>query len=173
MGSIPVLTTERLILRSLKESDADEIYILRSDDIVNRWVDRDRARGKDDAIAFIKKIGLLTANRKTFYWAVSLKENDSLIGTITLWNFNEEKNKAELGYELLPQHHRKGYMQEALKVVIEFAFNNLRLSAIEGWTHPENSPSINVLKNLGFERDEEAEKTRPPEASEIIFTLRA
>ena len=171
MSMVPVLQTARLTLRGLKESDVNEIYMLRSDDVVNRFVDRQRAAGPADALAFIRKIEFLTSNRQTFYWGLTLKDNDSLIGTITLWNFNKEKNIAELGYELLPQYHRKGYMREALQTVIRFAFADLRLAAIEGWTHPDNAASTNVLKALGFERDEEAEKTKPPEAIEFIYTL--
>src|SRR5687767_3727589 len=107
---VPVLKTERLMLRPLKENDVNEIFLLRSDDIINKYVDRPKAQSPEDAFAFIKKIHGLTADSQSLYWAITLNGSDELIGTIALWNFDHEQSKAELGYEMLTQHQRKGYM---------------------------------------------------------------
>ena len=168
----PTLQTERLLLRPLKKEDARNIFLLRSDEFINQYIDRPRATSIEDAKAFIEKIGGLTAEQNAFYRAITLKENDDLIGTVTLWNVNDALNKAEIGYELLPSFQGKGYMQEALKAVIDLAFNELNLSSIEGWTHPHNISSYKLLEKLGFTRDLDAEKTKPDEAKEIIYSLK-
>jgi [ribosomal protein S5]-alanine N-acetyltransferase len=169
---LPVIETERLILRPLKETDAGEIFLLRSDEAVNQYVDRPRATSIDDAIAFINKIIALTRDGGAFYKAITLKGSEQLIGTVALWNFDRDANKAEIGYEMLPSYHGNGYMTEAVKAVIGYAFSTLRFSAIEGWTHPGNGSSNKLLEKLGFKRDHEAEKTKPAEAKEIIYSLK-
>lgn len=171
--AIPVIETERLLLRPLKESDVNEIFQLRSDETINKYIDRAPAESTDDALAFIHKIQAFSNNRQTLYWAITIKGSEQLAGTIVFWNFNHEERKAELGYELLPRHQGKKYMQEALKKVINLGFHQLHLSAIEAWTHPENRSSIGVIEKLGFTRDLEAEKIKPPESKEIIYSLSA
>jgi ribosomal-protein-alanine N-acetyltransferase len=169
---LPFIETERLILRPLQDEDAGGVLILRSDETVNKYLDRPRAISIDDAIAFINKITALTQDKNAFYKAITLKGSGQLIGTVALWNFDHNANKAEIGYELLPAFQGKGYMLEAIRAVIHFAFTELRLSAIEGCTHPANEASGKLLEKLGFKRDHEAEKTKPGDSIEIIYSLK-
>jgi ribosomal-protein-alanine N-acetyltransferase len=104
------------------------------------------------------------ANDKWMYWAVCFKDNPKLIGTVCLWNLNEEENKAEVGYELMPEYQRKGIAQESLYAVIGFGFNKLELGKIEAYTHKENLASIKLLENLSFVRDHNEE-------TKIDFTI--
>lgn len=160
----PKLQTERLILRKLSLDDAEEIFFLRSDGEVNRYLDRARAVDLDDAIAFTNKVNIGIANNKWIYWAVCFKDNPKLIGTVCLWNLNEEENKAEVGYELIPEYQRKGIAGEALSAVIEFGFSKLELGKIEAYTHKENLASIKLLEKLNFVRDFDEE-------TKIDFTI--
>ena len=56
LPSFPVLVTDRLVLRQLRESDDTAIFSIRSDEEVNRFIDRPRPVNIGDAIEFIKKI---------------------------------------------------------------------------------------------------------------------
>src|ERR1700722_1400183 len=98
----PTLETERLVLRQLDASDENEIFRLRSDEKVNEFLDRPKANTLDDAKRFIEKIAKGINNNENLYWAITLKNEKKLIGTICLWSFSLEKNSAEIGYELLP-----------------------------------------------------------------------
>jgi len=169
----PYLTTERLQLRPLIIDDAPEIYLLRSDEKHNEFIDRPRATSLDDAKAFINKIEKLLSEGTSHFWVVSFKNGAELIGTLTLWNFDKERNTAEIGYELLPGYYGKGIMTEALPAVLEFAFNTLKLSKIEAWTHENNIRSSALLLKFGFTRDAEAEKNRPEGVNDIIFSKKA
>ena len=82
----PHITTERLMLRQLTADDAVDIAILRSDEIVNKYLDRKATTGIDEANRFINKINTGINNNECFYWAIALKNNNSLIGTICYWN---------------------------------------------------------------------------------------
>uniref|UniRef100_UPI003298BD4E GNAT family N-acetyltransferase n=1 Tax=Salmonella enterica TaxID=28901 RepID=UPI003298BD4E len=70
-------------------------------------------------------------------------------------------------------HQGKGIMNEAINKVLRFAFADLQMAAIEAWTHPENKKSSSVLEKLGFKRDKEAEKIKPADAVEDIYSLKA
>jgi [ribosomal protein S5]-alanine N-acetyltransferase len=172
--TFPVLTSDRLVLRQLITEDEKEIFSLRTNEIVNRHLDRPIARSIEDAQDFIKKINFGVNANEWLYWGISFKNEQSIIGTICLWNFSEEENKAEIGYELLPQYHGKAIMQEALQKVIDFGFTTLQLTTIEAWTTARNTASIKMLERNGFKKDYEAENKidRAIEGIDrIIFTL--
>ncbi len=145
-----VLTTERLLLRELREDDSREIFLLRSDNQVNQFVDRKRATSPEGGRRFIRRIAEMQKNKEVFMWGMALKNEPLLIGTIVYWNIEPAKDKAEVGYELLPQWQGKGLMQEALLKVIEFGFNTLGIRTIVADPKPANLRSINLLDRCGF-----------------------
>jgi ribosomal-protein-alanine N-acetyltransferase len=149
----PILETERLFLRKLSLDDAEEIFALRSNDEVNKYIDRPKAGDIDEAIAFINKVNIGVANDNWLYWVICFKDNPMLIGTICLWNLNEVENKAEVGYELIPEYQGKGIAKEALSKIIEFAFDLVQLNKIEAYTHKENLSSTKLLEKFNFVRD--------------------
>ncbi len=155
---LPQINTQRLLLRQLLLKDAEEIFALRTNEEVNKFIGRRVPDSLDDAKAFIRSINDGIAQKETCYWAIVLKENLKLIGTITIWQFSNEDNSAELGYELHPDFQHKGFMHEAINAVIQFAFKNLRFKKLYAWTHRNNTASINLLKKNNFKRDEIAER---------------
>ncbi len=146
LNPFPELTTSRLLLRQLSLDDAEEIFQLRSDKEVSALIDRPIATSIDDAREFINKI----IAARAMFWVIALKDNPKLIGTIMYWNMVKERETAEIGYELLPQYHGKGIMQEALVKVIEFGFNTLDLKTIVAELKAINEPSVKLLEKRGF-----------------------
>jgi len=98
----PNLTTERLTLRQLSMKDENEIFALRSDDEVNKFLDRPKANSIEDARQFIHKINGSMINTEAVLWAITWKDDFKLLGTICLWKISKEDARAEIGYELLP-----------------------------------------------------------------------
>ena len=162
--TLAVLDTTRLLLRQLKETDVSAIYSLRSNEQVNRFLDRPTAKDSIDAKTFIQK----TLENKSYYWGITLKENDQMIGAICLWNEAADMKSAELGYELHPDYQGKGYMDEAMKEVIGFAFRS-GFTSLEAHTHKYNHASTRLLLKHGFVRDEERKDLESPYL--IIFSL--
>ena len=147
-----VLKTERLLLRQLRSTDDKEIFALRSNDDVNKYLDRKPGKSIDDAKNFIQTINENIRRNNSVYWAITLNGADKLIGTICLFNFSEDHSKAEIGYELLPDFQGKGIMQEAISKVIDFGFQHARLQSIEAYTHSENQSSTRLLEKLSFKK---------------------
>lgn len=146
----PKLDTERLVLRQLTIADAGPIAALRSNAAVNQYLARPKSTSPEEAIQFIDKINLNISNNTALYWVIALKENEVLIGTICLWNFNPEELTAEIGYELLPDFQGKGFMQEALQAVINYGCHTLQLKTITAYTLTENKASIKLLEKNNF-----------------------
>ncbi len=146
----PNLSTERLLLRQVYNEDDNEIFFLRSDERVMEFIDRPLVKDIKEVHEFINKITNGINNNEWIYWAVTLSNSPKLIGTVCLWNFNSEGSEAEIGYELHPDYQGKGIMQEAVKVVINYGFNTLKLNLISAYTHQDNSKSTMLLKKNGF-----------------------
>lgn len=146
----PTLTTERLVLRQMNVADQDEIFFLRSDKDVLEFVDIPKAQSVNDAIAFIEKINNYIANNESVMWALTLKNSDTLIGNICLWNMDAENNKAEIGYMLHPKCQGKGLMQEAVEKIINYGFEIMQLNSIVADLHAGNLKSLKLLVKNGF-----------------------
>ena len=146
----PALSTERLDLRQLKNEDDNEIFIMRSDEEINKYTGIKRAVTIDDARQYIKKINTFIGNNESIMWGVSLKNNSTLIGTICLWNIDAEKKQAEIGYVLHPTYEKQGIMSEAAMAVIDYGFSGMQLNAIVADLEAGNTASIKLLERTGF-----------------------
>ncbi len=141
-------------LRQLQEEDATQLFLLRTNTIVNKYIGETSTKSEKDALSFIQDRSKEVADGKIQYWAITLKNQEKLIGTICLWNYNADKTIAEIGYGLLPEYFRKGYMTEAIQEVIHFAFSTLQMQAVEAFTHKDNLSSRYLLEKNGFALEE-------------------
>tara|TARA_B110000971_G_C19915680_1_gene456701 strand:- start:31 stop:561 length:531 start_codon:yes stop_codon:yes gene_type:complete len=146
----PVLETERLTLRALNFEDAKAVFGLRTNKEVIKFIDRKSLNNLSETRAFIDLISNLIANNKGVFWVIESKSNHQLMGTIGLRNFEDEENYAEIGYELDPIYHQRGFMSEAFDKILNFGFQNLDLKTIEAFTHKNNTASIALLQKQKF-----------------------
>lgn len=149
----PILCTDRLTLRQLSINDDKEIFALRSNNEVNKYIDRAPSDTIEDARNFIHKIEEIVNKNEGIYWAITLTDNDNLIGTICLFNFSTENDQAEIGYELLPIFQGQGIMHEAISKVISFGLQTIGLKTIEAYTHVENVNSTKLLEKFNFRKE--------------------
>jgi ribosomal-protein-alanine N-acetyltransferase len=164
------LETERLQLKEINEINVDDILRIRSNEVINQFVQRNSPKNNYDALQFILTIKERTRNNETFYWGISLKDQPNLIGTICLWKFSEDRTVAEVGYELLPDFHRQGIMSEALKAVLNFGFNDLHLQEIVAMTNKFNENSKGILLKHDFVLEEGREDEGFPD--NLVFSLK-
>lgn len=169
----PVLTTERLILRQLTLEDENEVLAIRSNEMVNKYIDRPPTRTIEDARKFIDRITKNISNNESAFWAITLKNNPALIGSITLWKISKEHERAEIGYELHPDFHGKGIMQEAFTKVVEFGFQTMKLKTIVAFIHKENEPSKKLLEKNNFSVDPGYDelKTEEEKVTLLVYSL--
>ena len=87
----PTITTQRLVLRQLQDDDVHELFALRTDERVNRFLDRPLPQSLNDVREFIEKINQITHHNEGLYWVITRKNEDKLLGTIGLRNFEPEQ----------------------------------------------------------------------------------
>jgi len=148
----PEISTPRLTLRRIVTDDAPEIFILRSDPVVMRYINKPPAQTLDDALNFVHLINDLLNKNEGITWGMSLN-GGKLIGTIGLWRLIKEHYRAEIGYAMLPGYFGKGFMNEAMVAVLEYGFHQLKLHSVEAHVNPENIASAKLLEKNNFVRE--------------------
>lgn len=107
----------------------------------------------DAASKLISEIHECFKRRELLKWGIALGSDDSLIGSVTLFHPDFTHRRVEIGYALGRAHWGQGYMQETLKAVLTYAFEELNFHRIEADVDPRNAASIRTLERLGFQRE--------------------
>ena len=147
------LETERLLLRRLTAADVNEMYLLRSNPEIMKYIPRPLAANTEEALEHIKTIDEKIESNEGINWAITLKGNPKLIGIIGHYRIQPENYRAEIGYMLLPDYHGKGITTEAIKRVVQYGFEEMQLHSIEAIIAPENYASEKVLQKNGFVKE--------------------
>lgn len=149
----PVLTTERLTLRQIRESDKNELFYMRSHPGLMHFVPRPLAQNVDDAVTLINLITENTEKNEAINFAVTITGEDKLIGMCGYHRIQKEHFRAEIGYMLHHDYHGKKVMEEAVNRIVRFGFEDMKLHSIEAVISPENIPSIKLIEKCGFVKE--------------------
>ncbi|MEH7109761.1 GNAT family N-acetyltransferase, partial [Bacillus sp. JJ1764] len=121
-GDLPVLETERLILRKITQNDLMDMYSYASNPQVTRFVTWDTHQSLADTQTFIDYVFHHYENQKIAPWGIEYKGTSRLIGTIDFVTWNQHHKTAEIGYVIHPNFWGKGITTEAAKKLIQFGF---------------------------------------------------
>ncbi len=91
-------------------------------------------------------------------WQIVLKEEKCSIGSLGFKNCPNENGEVEVGYDLQPEYQGKGYMTEALKEIVKWAFEQPHISSVISETEKTNKPSYRVLEKVGMIKYRETEQ---------------
>lgn len=153
-----IFVTDRLILKVLKERDAQIIldYYIRNREFL-KAVEPERKEEffKLSTQRLITKLEYKAMKNKTCFklWIFikDYKSYDKAIGCIALNNIIYGVFKScFLGYKLDKDYINKGYMTEAVEKMAEIAFNDLNLHRIEANIMPKNKQSLKVVEKANF-----------------------
>ncbi len=149
----PVIVTSRLLLREVTIADAAALFLLRSDPAVLRYLDKDPEKTVDETIGLINRVKKDKENNDGILWGITVKDSDTLVGTICFWRMQKEHYRAEIGYALHPAQQGKGIMDEAIKAVLQYGFETMQLHSVEANVNPANDASIKLLERNGFVKE--------------------
>ena len=150
---LPTLTTTRLSLRRIRDEDVDDFYAVYSDPKVMRYWSTPPLPNLEAAAKLIREIHAGIERRELLKWAIALRTNDRLIGSVTLFHPDFTHRRVEIGYALAHAHWRMGYMGETLEAIINFAFADLNMHRIEADVDPRNTASVRTVERLGFQQE--------------------
>jgi RimJ/RimL family protein N-acetyltransferase len=151
--TLPIITTERLVLRWISEDDIESLYAIFSDPQVMRYWSTVPLADREAAAELQREIAESNKSDKMIKWGLALRDSNTVIGTTTLFNLNLDNGRAELGYAMARAHWGKGYMNEALTALVSHAFEVMKLRRLEADVDPRNASSIRTLERLGFQRE--------------------
>jgi RimJ/RimL family protein N-acetyltransferase len=109
--------------------------------------------GTETSLRSINEIHRSVGTGSILKWGIARREDDHLIGTVTLFNIDQNNGRAELGYVLGRVFWGQGYMHEALQMLLAHVYNVLELRRLEADVDPRNKASIRTLERLGFQRE--------------------
>lgn len=147
-----MLNTERLLIKKVSLKDADSLFKVWSNDAVTKYMNIDSMTDVSHAEDMIKFFIAADYNNEANRMGIFLKENEEVaIGSCGFNYIDFENDRVEVGYELHSDYWRKGYMKEALTVLMDYAFETFNINRIEAKVDINNIPSQKLLENIGFE----------------------
>ena len=152
--ALPTLSAQRVRLRWLEDKDVPALFTIFGDPQVTRcYWGQPVLPNPSAAAALLADIRQKFAEEQLFQWGVALADTGALIGTCTLASLDAANRRADLGFALARAYWGHGHMQEALRVLLRFAFSDLQLRRLTADTDPRNAPAIRTLERLGFRRE--------------------
>lgn len=149
----PEFETDQLRLRKIYPSDAKNIFLIRSNDDVMKFMDVARHNSKIDSEKLIRAIEDSYKNKTGINWAIIEKDSNYFVGYIGFIRIFSEHCRAEIGYALKPEYWGKGYMFETINKIVRFGFKEMNLHSIEANVNPLNERSQKVLERVGFKKE--------------------
>src|SRR5688572_9653083 len=116
----PVLTTPRLTVRQPFESDRDDIFRLRSNAALMRYIPRVLTTTPEDATKLIQQFNNYIYANEAITWVIERNDSPGVIGTVAYIRIDKANHRAEIGYMLATEFQGKGIMHEAIKAAIDY-----------------------------------------------------
>lgn len=148
---IPTLETDRLRLRPFTAADAAEVQRLAGDRaIADTTLNIPHPYEDGAAEAWIGTHEEQFASGRGANFAIALRSDGRLLGSISLMGIDALHGHAELGYWIGKDHWGQGYCTEAGRAVLRYAFGTLGLHRVHAHHLVRNPASGRVLRKLGM-----------------------
>lgn len=157
-----LILTEHLILREFEESDFAAMLAYQSDARYRRYYEPST---DEERYALAQRLIIMFCEnqqenpRTKFQLAITLREDGSLIGNVGVRKAEPDATEGEMGCELAPDYWNLGYATEAVRAMIGFGFEQLKLHRISASTMADNKGAWRVLEKAGMKREGELRET--------------
>ncbi len=146
----PVLETDRLVLRPFRIEDADDVFEYARNPHVAQYLSWDAHQTKEDSLRFIDWAMEQVQQDALGQWAIILKQNHRVIGSIGFMQFDPPNSCGTLGYALAEPYWNQGLTTEALIGLLQFIFDEMELNRVEAVHFIENEASGRVMEKAGM-----------------------
>lgn len=145
------LQTERLNLRRSRPEDAETISAYRSIPEVRRYQGWERTdpQGVREQIEEMAE----RAPGEPGGWvqfSVEERESGRLVGDVGLSPAEGEPGVIKVGYTISPDVQGRGYATDAVRALVDYAFDTLGADVVRAYASEENEPSIRVAAKVGM-----------------------
>ena len=160
---IMLLETERLILRQYTEGDLHEYFKLLSDKQNMYYLNDIITHTLEEARESLKKAIEVNEKGAARRFCVALKGDNKLIGSVG-YEIAEitplGKIADPMGWFIMPEYQNKGYITEAAKKTLEFAFLLDNCVRVVTGCFKDNIPTQNVMAKIGFRKEAEKPESK-------------
>jgi [ribosomal protein S5]-alanine N-acetyltransferase len=145
----PQLTTENLLLRQIIPADQQFIFEgLSHPEVISFYgVQYSSYEATGAQMEWYRK---MWTEGSGISWKIVAKSSGEDAGVISVYNYKQEHNKAEVGFWLLPSCWNKGIASEALKAVIGYWQTAKKINRLEAFVEEDNNASAKLLEKMGF-----------------------
>lgn len=144
------LETERLALRNISTEDTEFIFRQFSDPVVCRYLYDDEPYTELGQAEGLIRYFTAPEPRLQHRWIVVRKSDGVKMGTCGFHHWRTTLAAAEVGYDLREEFWGQGYMLEAMRRVVKFAAEDMKLKMLDANIYPGNTPSVSLARKLGF-----------------------
>jgi RimJ/RimL family protein N-acetyltransferase len=172
------IETERLVLRRFRRDDLEALYEQQSREDVARYLPRGvRSWGEVERV-LARRIAStkLAGDDDGLSLAVERRADRRLIGDLTIWLRSAEHRQVEVGYVFHPDSHGRGFATEAVRRLVELAFDGAGAHRVYARADPRNEASTRLLTRLGMRLEahfRESEFFKGAWGDEVVYAILA
>lgn len=146
----PLLETPRLLLRELRDEDAEPLFAIFSDEEVTRFYDVETMDSVEAAHGIVARMRKRFEDGIGVRWAIVARDSGAMIGSCGYNQLAPAADRGVLGYELRRDRWGQGLATEAVQAMVAFGHRRMGLHRIEALVMLENEGSARVLRKAGF-----------------------
>ena len=146
----PILECDRVILRKMDRSFADDMFEYASNPAVTKYLTWDVHPNSRFSYNYLGYVNSRYRTGEFFDWAITMRDSGKMIGTCGFTRFNFSSYSAEIGFVLNPKYWGYSIAPEAARRVIRFGFDTLELHRIEARYMENNIQSRRVMEKSGM-----------------------
>lgn len=145
------LESKRIYLRPLQEVDAPIMLGITTDEEIRYMTGTKQNFTLEQIHAHIQNIN---HDSSRYDFAICLKENDQMIGELSILDINEGDKKAGFRISMSSiELTGKGYGTEAIKIVLQFVFEELHLNRLQLEVFSHNLRGLRAYEKVGFVKE--------------------
>lgn len=145
--SVPIFTTERMIVRPLEPGDLPWFAALEADPEVMRYTDRPPQTYEQSTFALLELAGQREIDGSLCLWAVTSNDGNGL-GTAAV--YRNDDGQWEMGYKFHRQCWGQGLASELAQALVSYLEKALAGECLHAYAFAENAASCRILEKCGF-----------------------
>jgi ribosomal-protein-alanine N-acetyltransferase len=143
-------STDRIFLKNVSKKDINNIHEYASDPEVSFFIGWKLKNNIKETNSLVEKMISNQEKGTHQYASVVLKSTKKVIGNIMIFNYDEISNQAEIGYVFNKENWNKGYGTESLELLVDFAFDYLKIHKLVAKVVEVNVGSCKILEKNKF-----------------------
>jgi ribosomal-protein-alanine N-acetyltransferase len=147
------LTTPRLVVRRMRESDVPTAIAHEEDRRIMRWIRDPLPRDEIEQRVQQTLAPWDAADGRWLVLTVADRSRDDMLGIVCCRVTTAEHQTLEVGYRLHPDHHRQGLAFEAMTRLLDFLFEEAEARRIVALCDGRNEASYGLMEKLGMQRE--------------------